>query len=288
MSGRLVIAAALGLCACDGGGAGSVDAGPDVDAAAPDAGAPDALPDASPPDAFVPTTLSDHRDRLFRGNPDLGTGADVCQRWTSLDVSRRAVFLTLTHRLFISTMPDSSPLLAHIETVELILGGGADGTDCGGSENNRLFATMDDALWLEMVATWNDDRALGDGGGSTWLHTEDLAGPHDPFTGSDETDTGLSCLALIELSDSTPPTAQAHFFLDGDAVPVQRGSGIDLPADPRLLEIDHDFDCLHQSNPVCDGREFDLAYTDNYGDFECGWVPIGCTPTGTGCYLDAT
>ena len=43
-------------------------------------------------------------------------------------------------------------------------------------------------------------RFFGDGGGSTWIHTEDLAGPHDPFTASTETDTGLSCLGLIELS----------------------------------------------------------------------------------------
>ncbi|HTM22733.1 MAG TPA: hypothetical protein VL172_19555 [Kofleriaceae bacterium] len=281
MSGRVI--ALLCLAACGGGGAGGVDGGDgDGDGDGDAAAAADAAGGGG--DAGGDDSLAWHRDRLFRGNPELGTGADACARWTSLETSRRAVFLTLTHRLYISRMADDSHVLAHITGCELILGGGSDGTQCGGAENNRLFLTLDDPLWQAMVDTWNGEHLIGDGADSTWIHTEDLAGPHDPFTASDETDTGLSCLALIELSDSKPPTAQGHFFLDGDAVAVQRGAGIDLPADPRLFEIDHDFDCLHQSNPVCPGKDFDDEYAASYGDFECDWVPLGCTPSGTGCY----
>jgi hypothetical protein len=273
MSGRFGCALVLFVAACGSGGAGpDASADDDVD------GNPNPAIDAAldTPDAGTTgDSLSAHRDRLVRGNPALGTGADVCAR--CLDDSRRAVFLTLTHRLYISTLPDTSSALAHITTCELILGGGASGTTCGGAENNRLFLTMDTTLWQLMVDTWNEDAtAIGDGADATWIHTEDLAGPHDPFTASNETDTGLSCLGLIELGDSVPPTAQGHFFLDGDEVPVQRGDGIDLPADPYLFEIDHDFDCLHQSNPVCPGKGFDATYAANYGDYDADWAPDGC------------
>lgn len=276
MGVRAALVAFVSLAACGGGGGGASDDGDDsgdVTDAALDDGA--LVSDASSDAPAAPATLSEHRDRLFRGNPALGTGTDVCARWASLDASRKAVFLTLTHRLFISTLADSTPVLAEVTAVKLILGGGANGTTCGGAENNRLFLTVSPRLHQAMADTWNGTRMITDGATSTWLHTEDLAGPHDPFTASDETDTGLSCLGLIELGSSKPPTAQAHFFLDAtDAVPVQRGAGIDLPADPLLLEIDHDFDCLHQSNPTC--RDFAAKYASNYGDYDPMWSPAGC------------
>ncbi len=280
----------------DGGGSGDLDAGA-VDAgtrdggARPDAGARDGglSPDAAgahdaggDADAGAPEpTLAGLRDAL------LGTMTDApCETWAGFDESRRAVFLTLTHRLFTSRTPDGRPMLSHIERLYLVLGGGDDGTSCGGAENNRLFLGMDAYLWQAMVDTWNDEGAIDDGGGSRWIHTRDIAGPHDPFDASAETDTGLRCTLLIETSGSRPPTAQAHFFLEGSAVPVERGSGISLPADPRMLEIDHDFDCLHRSNPTC--SDFEDRYRDNHGDFECDWVPSSCTPDGDGCYRSAS
>jgi hypothetical protein len=279
MRGRAALVALVCLAACGSGGAATDD---DIDDDGDGDGGTGGTDGALTVDAALdldapaaPSTLSDHRDRLVRGNPALGTGADVCARWSSLDASRKAVFLTLTHRLYISTLADATPVLAEVTAVTLILGGGASGTTCGGAENNRLFLTISPRLHQALADTWNDTRTITDGGTSTWQHTGDLAGPHDPFTASDETDTGLSCFGLIELGGSKPPTAQAHFFLDAaDAVPVERGAGIDLPADPLLLEIDHDFDCLHQSNPTC--SDFAAKYTANYGDYEPAWTPAGC------------
>jgi hypothetical protein len=176
-------------------------------------------------------------------------------------------------------------MLSHVERLYLVLGGGSDGSTCGGSENNRLFLGMDDYLWGRMVETWDGDAVIEDGGGSHWLHTRDIAGPHDPFDASNETDTGLRCSLLIETSESRPPTAQAHFFLEGSAVAVERGDGISLPTDPRMLEIDHDFDCVHRSNPTC--SDFEDRYRESHGDYECDWVPSACTPEGTGCHRSA-
>jgi hypothetical protein len=171
-----------------------------------------------------------------------------------------------------------------VTDVRLVLGGGSSGTTCGGSENNRLFLGVDEALHGWMVDTWNELAPITDDGGSTWLHTRDAAGPHDPFDGSIETDTGLRCTLFFEDGDSAPPTAQAHFFLDA-AVPVSRGSAIMLPADPLLIEIDQDFNCIHDSNPTC--RDFEERYRASHGDYVCDWVPSSCAPIGTGCHRSA-
>jgi hypothetical protein len=275
---RFLLAALL-LSACGDSRAldgGVRDAG--VDSGVRDAGSDGGRRDSGALDAGG-SALGAHRDRL------LATLGEPCATWASFDASQRAVFLTLTHRMFLSRTPDGLPMLAHVTRVYLVLGGG-DGEDCGGDENNRLFLQMDAYLHARMVETWDGARIIEDGGGSTWLRTRDAAGPHDPFDASDETDVGLSCTLLFEDSDSRPPTAQAHFFLAGSEAAVERGSGISLAADPYMLEIDHDFDCIHRSNPTC--SDFEERYRTNYGDFECEWVPSSCTPIGGGCYRSAS
>ena len=282
-----LLGACSGVSGPDDAGAAR-DARVERDAASPrDAGPPDASVrtdagriDAASVDASAAVTLSALRDRLFAT-----FGSSPCERWTELDESQRAVFLTLTHRLFTSRTPDGRSMLEHIERLYLVLGGGSDGGECGGAENNRLFLGMDDYLHARMVETWDGASAIDDGAGSHWVHTGDIAGPHDPFDASNETDTGLRCTLFIETSSSRPPTAQAHFFLLGSAEPVERGDGISLPADPRMLEIDHDFDCIHRSNPTC--SDLEERYRENHGDFECEWVPTACVPEGSGCYRNA-
>jgi hypothetical protein len=259
----------------DGGVSGPIDGGT-ADAAGADGGGA-GLDAATPGDAGVDPTLSALRDALFGGHT-----STPCETWASYDESARAVFLTITHRLYLSRTPDGRRMLEHIDGLHLVRGGGSSGTSCGGAENNRLFLSMDASLWQLAVETWDGTNTIDDGSGGSWAHTSDIAGPHDPFHASIETRTGLDCVLLVETSDSRPPTAQAHFFLDGSAVPVERGPDISLPADPTMLEIDQDFDCLHDSNPTC--RDFETRYRDNYGDFECEWVPSACAPEGAGCF----
>jgi hypothetical protein len=271
----LLFASALAGCPA---AAPDVDSGVDAGMAA-DAPA-DAGRDVESSDAAGAPRLAELRDRLF------GTmTATPCATWASMDASRRAVFLTLTHRLFLSRTPDGMTALDHLDRLHLVLGGGSSGSTCGGAENNRLFLSMDTYLWERMVETWSATGAIEDGGGGVWVHTRDAAGPHDPFDASIETDSGLRCTLLIETSGSRPPTAQAHFFLAGSAVRVERGAGISLDVDPEMLEIDHDYNCIHDSNPTC--RDFEDRYRTHYGDFECDWIPSSCTSTDTGCYRSA-
>lgn len=253
------------------GGNGGADAssGAGGSAAASGGSGGSAAAAGAPADAAVPATLSSLRQALYSGY----ASSDTCAAWDGLNASEREVFLTLTHRLFLSKTPDGASMLEHMTKLWLIRGGGNDGSTCGGSENNRLFLSMSAYLWQHMVTTWQGTTSVTDGGGAFWAKTADIAGPHSPFDASNETETGLRCTLLIETSGSKPPTAQAHFFQDGSAVPVKRGP-IDLPSDPHMLEIDHDFDCIHRSNPTC--SNFINKYVSNYGDYQAGWRPEGC------------
>ena len=58
--------------------------------------------------------------------------------------------------------------------------------------------------------------------------------------------------------------------------------------DPYLVELDHDFDCLHFSNPLCSyvslpssclpqaAKLGTALYLEGYGDFGAAWAPAGC------------
>ncbi len=267
----------------DGGSADAGASGDGVvgttDATSPDVGIPDVgIPDVGIPDVGrAALGLDGERDRL------IATLGSPCEVWRGFDRSRMAVFLTISHRLFLGRAPDGSTMLSHVTRLYRVLGGGSSGSTCGGSENNRVFMQIDDALWGWLVQAWSGTRPLTDGAGSRWVRSRDIAGPHSPFTASDETETGLRCVIVFETGESRPPTGQVHFFRrDEDAEPVRRGSGVSLPADPRMLEMDLDFNCVHDSNPTC--GDFVSRYVRNYGDFACGYVPTGCAALGDGCF----
>jgi hypothetical protein len=218
--------------------------------------------------------------------------ASVCDMWNRLDASSQNTFLTLTARLQGSVLgSDGTAALDHVVAVHRIIGGegasGADPGSCGGGEFNRMIMSIDGQLHGALVAA-NDNEGDENGAGvfdiadiqedSSWRDSNDAAGPHGPFDLSDETEDGA-------------PRGQVHFFRDPASpqasVPLGRIDVADL-VDPFALEMDHDFDCAHNSNPNCEYTFYGRfcfpqstrlgtdIYTGNYGDFEPGWRPAGC------------
>jgi hypothetical protein len=261
---------------------------------------PDAR-DISSPDAGYPATLDGNRDRLLasylaylHAHPDMnmsngllgGTLATTCALWQALDPSSRAVFLTLTHRLERSQLADDSAMLDHVTRAYRIIGGeGATATapgSCGGGEANRLILAVDAPLHAALVAAHTRGGAtpydLRDVGTGHWRDSHDLGGPHSPFDQSDETNDDV-------------PRGQVQYFADPASARAQQPLGrvdvMDL-VEPYALEIDHDYDCIHQSNPLCSYTLYGVActpatsklgtvlYTAGYGDFEPAWQPSGC------------
>jgi hypothetical protein len=195
--------------------------------------------------------LSSNRARLFesyvtlRGVKD---AASTCDVWKTIDPSSRAVFLTLTARLQAGTLgSDGHSMLSHVTRIYRFVGGdGASARNsgsCGGGEANRMFFSVDRVLHAALVEAFErgGERTLRDGD-SFWRSTHDLAGPHKPFDASDETDTSFG------------PRGQVQFFRSptSDLANTALGrKGLESLVDPFVVEIDQDYNCLHDSNPLC-------------------------------------
>jgi hypothetical protein len=270
-----------------------------------------AMPDLAtpPPDlATPPDTLGVNRDRLLltylaylKANPAPQTNglagpalADVCDLWKKLDPSSQATWLTLTARLQGSTVAsDGASMLHHLTTVYRVTGGqGASASapgSCGGGEYNRIMASIDAPLQQSLVAANTAKGAVGSNGKpdladiaagatSVWRDSHDAAGPHAPFTLSDETEHGA-------------PRGQIQFFADPASAAAQAPLGrVDLMTlvDPRAFEIDQDYDCVHSSNPSCSYTTYGALcapmpsmlgvdlYAKSYGTIDAAWRPTGC------------
>jgi hypothetical protein len=218
----------------------------------------------------------------------------VCDILAKLDPSSIAVFDTITTRLQGSTLRDGSSMLWHITKVYRITGGqGATATDpgtCGGGEFNRMIMSMDAQLQQTLVEANADLGAqasdgtydiadIDSGSDSFWRDSHDLGGPHAPFDLSDETDNGA-------------PRGQVQYFTDPTSSlansPLGREDLTSL-VDPYAIEMDEDYDCPHNSNPLCSYTFYgDLCFpesttlgldlfTKRYGDVDASWANAMCS-----------
>jgi hypothetical protein len=261
---------------------------------------------AAPAGSFAPT-LDGNRDRLLetyllrlKSIPDArqsnglvgGALDNVCDLWARLDPSSRLVFLTLTHRMQGSTLRDGSHVLDHVVKLYRVSGGRSASASaagsCGGAEYNRMIMSMDSDLHAAQVAANVDRGALGRDykrdiadipPASFWRNSHDLAGPHKPFTASDETNAGA-------------PRGQTQYFFDPASTRALSALGrLDVAdvVDPFALEMDQDYDCVHHSNPACPYRFYGrrclprsrklgtAIYWQYYGNFVPAWQPTGCS-----------
>ena len=263
--------------------------------------------DGATPDAS--DTLSANRDRLLttylaylKATPGAQSNgldgsklAGVCDLWRALVPAAQGVYLTLSARLQGSKLStDGSSMLAHVTKVYRIAPGdgataGSPGM-CGGGEGNRMIVSMDMPLHEALLAASTNKGQPNAGGkadiadiqtnaNSFWRDSHDLGGPHAPFDLSDETDNGA-------------PRGQVQYFKDFASTAANAPLGrTDLTTlvDPHALEMDQDYDCPHNSNPLCayttygplcvpQASKLGIAiYTQNYGDYDPSWQPVDCT-----------
>jgi hypothetical protein len=136
--------------------------------------------------------------------------------------------------------------LNHVSKFYAINGGGS---SCGGS-SNRIFLQADQALMHNLRNIWF--------GLPIWRNSSDLAGPHTPFTQSRETNRGL-------------PGGQTHQWAwDYEASYLFRENFVNYVLDPNMVEIDIDYNFVHDSNPECyydgiRGRYYYQNYWSNSG-----------------------
>ena len=114
-----------------------------------------------------------------------------------------------------------------------------------------INVSMDDELHASQLAANQHQGARQSNGrydiadaptkGTFWRDSHDAGGPHAPFDLSDETDQGA-------------PRGQTQYFSDPTSalanMPLGRQDLTTL-VDPYALEMDQDYDCVHNSNPSC-------------------------------------
>lgn len=276
------------------------DSGPKTDSGPGDSGADGAAD--SGPNACVGDTLDANRNRLLQtyyeylkanattpqSNGLSNTVTSSLDVWQKLDPSSQGVFLTLTARMFGSKLhTDASSMLSHITKIYRITGGqGATSLDpgsCGGGEYNRMIMSMDAALHTAQLAANADQGAspydISDViPSSYWRDSHDLGGPHAPFDLSDETNSGA-------------PRGQTQYFKDWTSTVANAPLGrqdLTTLVDPQAIEMDQDYDCTHNSNPLCSYTYYGPScfpesseigtqiYTDTYGSFEASYSPQAC------------
>ena len=143
---------------------------------------------------------------------------------------------------------------------------------------------MDAALHTAQAAAFASSGSAGNytiadvNAGGYWRNTHDVGGPHSPFDQSDETNDGGPRGQTQYFKDPTSPLAMA---------PLGRTDLADL-VDPYVLEMDQDYDCVHNSNPSCSYTFYGAfcapqpakpgtdLYGDHYGPVDLTWKPSGC------------
>jgi uncharacterized protein (TIGR03437 family) len=104
------------------------------------------------------------------------------------------------------------------------------GIFCNGGDNNRLYFSASDEL---MTLIRNFDWGLPE-----WQDSTDLFGAHGPFNNSSETLTGQ-------------PRGQMHFWRFDHEAQVLSRPGVEGVYDPHIVEIDMDYNTVHDSSPEC-------------------------------------
>lgn len=216
------------------------------------------------------STLDDDRDRLLETYALVQKLADRCAAWSKLDGIQKGIFLTHTDMLGNRSCVGASKCaktddqaLPHVFQL-WAMNGSDPGCSCtitstgynccnGGGEWHRVFFTADDRL-IQMMR----DRA----GLPEWKASSDLAGPHAPFSQSNETSTGS-------------PRGQIHFWAkDADASSLKR-TGVTGVNDPHIVELDNDYNLLHDSNPEGCYGVFGLGCSYGRVSFKKTWSDKG-------------
>ena len=144
---------------------------------------------------------------------------------------------------------------------------------CGGGEFNRAFFGFDE--WGKgAIRNWTI-------AGGNWSSSDDCAGPHGPFTASENIGWGSGAAPpWCGISQDYGPQRH-HWRYDTEMVSTDGRRGLCGVSDPSLTEIDIDYNWLHDSNPMCSygGTPGYQAVEGHMGPGEYDWTPGGCEPT---------
>jgi hypothetical protein len=201
---------------------------------------------------------------------------DACTLWGNLSLAERDIFEMVTaylgscdSRLFPPPSQNDDTLLDKAAKLYSINGPGladikaapvpSEGGACGGYNSNRVFIGFnEDGIkairdgWEKFGQRWG--RILNPKhvkGYNWWRASNDLGGPHTPFTHRDMICWGGGP-CWLRIRNSEGPTW--HFFADDgdlDAAGLRDRRGVCGIADPHIAELTIAFNWTHESDPLC-------------------------------------
>ena len=221
----------------------------------------------------VVVSLDHNRNRLLETLAQIKGSSDRCTYWNTFTNVERGIFLTHTDMLGARTCLENSSIysnsldksgnctstvpcncvlgsdmaLDHVIKLWTVNGNdptcscteGTNGYTCcnGGIEWHRTFSGADNLL----ISYFRNYAA----GLPEWGRSTDFAGPHSPFTQESETVRGS-------------PRGQTNFWADNSQASVLTRNGVVGVYDPQIVEMDQDYNIIHDSNP-------EGAYSGKYG-----------------------
>ncbi len=168
---------------------------------------------------------------------------------------------------------DSTETLLDHATALYSVNGPDPGGGCGGGEFNRAFFGFDE-IGKGAIRNWTI-------AGGTWSSSDDCAGPHGPFNASETIGWGSGAAPpWCGLTQDYGPQRH-HWQYDSEMVSTDGRRGLCGISDPSLVEVDVDYNWLHDSNPMCSygGAPGYRVVEEHMGSGEYEWTPSGCAPT---------
>jgi hypothetical protein len=239
-------------------------------------------------------SLQDNRDRLIA---DLAKRkcTDACTLWAALNEAERYIFLMDTaylgapaSLLYPPGSANKETALDHATALYTINGPkAAQGVlfnGLGGNDYNRIYCGFD-ALAQCVMRDFTIANPTHEAGYNEWVKSDDLAGPHAPFT---QRDMIAWFKALTDLQTQGP---QFHFWAkdtDFTQSGLNQRLGVCGVTDPSVTELTIAFDSVHDSNPLgkygTDGRSmggYGWQVVDQFVALTPDWtyMPSACPTT---------
>jgi hypothetical protein len=231
--------------------------------------------------------LQVNRDRLVA---DLAHRrcTDSCTMWAALNEAERYIFLMDTaylgssaSRLFPASMNNEETALDHAVSLYSIngplAGQGVDSSGFGGNDYNRSYLGFDALAECVMrdfaVANPSQDSTM-----NQWQKSDDLAGPHAPFT---QREMIFWYKAIYDLQSDGPQFHHWHQDSDFTSSGIDARLGVCGVTDPSLVESTIAFDFYHNSDPLGDYSTrggYGWQIVDQHSTIPAQWdyVPTGC------------
>jgi hypothetical protein len=235
-------------------------------------------------------SLQQNRDRLLADNAHRRC-TDTCTLWAALNQAERYIFLMDTayfgapaSQLYPPGAGNDETALDHATALYSIngpkAGQGVDLSGRGGNDYNRIYLGFD-ALGECVMRNFIIANPTKTAGYNEWAKSDDLAGPHAPFT---EREMIPWYKGALDFQSEGPQFHHWHQDSDFSQSGINQRLGVCGNTDLSLTEATIAFDSFHNSDPLGDYTSnggYGWQITSQYAGIDPDWsyMPTACPTT---------